>query len=127
MIGYAGEKRVLAVHVTFRHSVISRNRNSPIGTVAKLRTGEPRNGSSLPSTDETVCQGRLCCPPKVLSTRCRRVLPRLQSGLSVKLTSYLQVAPMLRLGGAIPPLPNMPSWRVQRQLNSLNELKLRVL
>ena len=30
---------------------------------------------------------------------------------------------MLRLGGAIPPLPNMPSWRVQRQRHSFNELK----
>jgi len=66
-------------------------------------------------------------PTPVLPTRCRHVLSRLQSGLSVKLTSYLHVAPMLRLGGAIPPLPHMPSWRVQRQLHSLNEVKLRVL
>jgi len=29
----------------------------------------------------------------------------------VKLTSYLDLVPRSRMRGAIPPIPNMPSWR----------------
>jgi hypothetical protein len=34
-----------------------------------------------------------------------------ESGRGVKLTTHLHLVPRSRMRGAIPPLPNKPSWR----------------
>jgi len=40
-----------------------------------------------------------------------------QSGRDVRLTTHLQVLPCLKMSGALPPLPNAPSWIEQVQYN----------
>ena len=37
-------------------------------------------------------------------------------GSGVGLTTHFHLVPTLRIGGAIPPIPHIPSWRVRRQL-----------
>ena len=38
-----------------------------------------------------------------------------QGGLGVGPTTHFRLVPTLRLSGAIPPVPHIPSWRVRRQ------------
>jgi hypothetical protein len=49
--------------------------------------------------------GRFLGPPNLLLSRYRGLLPQEQSNRGVKLTSYLQLMPRLRICGYINPLP----------------------
>jgi hypothetical protein len=44
------------------------------------------------------------------------LLPHRQSEWGVKLTTHLHLLLSLRMGGKIPPLPHVPSWRALEQL-----------
>lgn len=54
----------------------------------------------------------------ILSSDKKLVCPSQKSGVGVGLTTSVHLVPRLRISGAVPPVPHMPLWQVQRQLVS---------
>jgi hypothetical protein len=94
------------------------SRDSAVGLVTKLRAGHLTNRGSIPSRRDILfseVSRPIWGPPRLLFYTGREGGGG--SGRGVKLTTHLHPVLRLRMCGAIPLSPHMPSWRAHRQLN----------
>ena len=80
--------------------------------VTQLRAGSPKNGGSIHGRDKGLSSFRSLQtdpgdPRGLLSNGCRT-----RSSRDLKATSHVHLARRKRIGGTIPPLRQMPSWRI---------------